>query len=91
MCFKLLIFKDGQLVGNLKRTYAEFKALDEILESKYAKYIKKGIFVKGDMPSKEDFNFNSINSLELFKINLKNYLEILTNEPKSNLNDSSMS
>jgi len=91
VCFKMLIFKDGQLFNNLKRTYAEFKALDEILESKYAKYIKKGIFVKGEMPRKEDFNFNSINSLELFKINLKNYLEILTNEPKSNLNDSSMS
>lgn len=64
VCFKMLIFKDAKLVANLKKTYAEFKALDEIMESKYAKYIKKGYFIKLEVPRKEDFNFNSINSLE---------------------------
>lgn len=63
------------------------------MESKYVKYIKKGYFVKLEIPKKEDFNFNSINSLELFKNNLKNYLEVLTNEPnmKININDSTLS
>ncbi len=94
VCLKLLIFKDTQLIANLKKTYAEFKALDEILESKYAKYIKKGYFVKSEMPKKEDFNFNSINSLELFKNSLKSYLEVLTNEPTlkiTPINDSTFS
>lgn len=89
----MLIFKDAKLVANIKKTYAEFKALDEIMESKYVKYIKKGYFIKLEIPRKEDFNFNSINSLELFKNNLKNYLEVLTNEPnmKININDSTLS
>jgi hypothetical protein len=60
----MLIFRDVKLVVNLKKTYAEFKALDEIMESKYVKYIKKGYFFKLEIPRKEDFNFNSINSLE---------------------------
>jgi hypothetical protein len=64
VCFKMLIFKDTKLVANLKKTYAEFKALDDIMESKYVKYIKKGYFIKLEIPRKEDFNFNSINSLE---------------------------
>lgn len=64
VCFKMLIFRDAKLVANLKKTYAEFKALDDIMESKYVKYIKKGYFIKLEIPRKEHFNFNSINSLE---------------------------
>ena len=60
----MLIFKDTKLVANIKKTYAEFKALDDIMESKYVKYIKKGYFFKLELPRKEEFNFNSINSLE---------------------------
>lgn len=63
--FKVLTFKDNLSIGgSSKKTYGEFKELDQIIESKYAKQIKKGLLNKVDLPRKDDYNFKSISSLE---------------------------
>ena len=60
--------------------------LDSLLSSKYALYIKRGILIKASLPAKDEFNFNSIPSLEQFKGLLKNYLETLSNQPNTKIN-----
>lgn len=65
--FKVMAFKDQHTLWSVKKTYNDFRELDQLLESKYAMYIKRGILVKGELPRKEDCNFNSIPSVELFK------------------------
>lgn len=84
--FKIVVYRDGQAICSIKKTIQEFTALDQILESKYVKYIAKGILMKGELPKKEDCNFNSIPSLDLFRNALKNYLEILSNQPNTKIN-----
>jgi len=54
-------------VGHIKKTLNEFKELDAIIESRYAKYIKKGILIKQPFPKLEEYNFNSIPSIANFK------------------------
>jgi hypothetical protein len=88
--FKIVVYKDGQTMWSVKRTIQEFTYLDSILESKYVKYIKKGIMVKGELPRKEDYNFNSKPSFEQFRNSLKTYLEILSNQPNTKINGNNL-
>jgi hypothetical protein len=77
--FKLIVSKDSYPQKKLKKTFGDFEELDQIIESKYVKYLRSGILKKKDLPKKEAYNFNNIQSLEQFKTQLKTYLESFSN------------
>lgn len=62
--FKIMVKKDGISQKKLKKTYEEFYNLDQILHTKYAKYLKQGIFKKAVLPLKSQYNFNNTISIE---------------------------
>ena len=62
--FKILVYKDNFPIKKLKKTYAEFLELDQILDTKYAALIRQGVFFKGEFPVKDEYNFNQIQSIE---------------------------
>jgi hypothetical protein len=37
MLFKILVFKDSVASRSIKKNFAEFKELDQLIESKYSK------------------------------------------------------
>ena len=86
LVFKILAFKDTYTMWSEKKTYAQFKELDRSLEAKYAREIRKGIFRKARLPSRDEFNVGTVQGLELFKNHLKVYLESMSNEPNSKIN-----
>ena len=86
LVFKILAFRDTYTMWSEKKTYAQFKELDRSLEAKYAREIRKGIFRKAQLPSRDEFNVGTVQGLELFKNHLKVYLESMSNEPNSKIN-----
>jgi hypothetical protein len=62
--------------------------LDQSLEAKYAREIRKGFLRKGRLPSRDEFNVGTVQGLELFKNQLKAYLESMSNEANSKINSS---
>ncbi len=81
-----MVMTDNYPQKKSKKTYEEFLELDQILESKYAKYIRQGLFLKGELPNKANFNFNNLQSIEQFKNQLKVYLDSLSNELSTSIN-----
>ena len=58
--FKILVHIDNYPQRKLKKTYEEFLDLDQMLQSKYSKYLRMGVFTKSDLPDKATFNFNNL-------------------------------
>eukprot|EP00347_Sterkiella_histriomuscorum_P014587 403360313 len=85
--FKILVTKENFAQKKIKKTYNDFLELDQILESKYVKYIRRGIMSKCELPKRDQFNFNNIQSLEQYKNQLKQYLDSLSNEPNTQINE----
>ncbi|CDW73194.1 UNKNOWN [Stylonychia lemnae] len=85
--FKILIQKDNVTQKKLKKTYNDFLELDQIIETKYAKYIREGIMNKIELPKRDQYNFDIIQSLEQYKNQLKAYLDSLSNEPNTKINE----
>jgi hypothetical protein len=88
LVFKILVYKDTYTMWSEKKTYAQFKELDQSIEAKYAREIRKGFLRKGRLPSRDEFNVGTVQGLELFKNQLKVYLESMSNEPNSKINSS---
>ena len=79
--FKILVTKNGFTIRKIKKQFYEFQELENLLSSKYITYIRQGVFMKGQLPHKEEFNFNNLQSLEKLKDQLKIYLESTSNQP----------
>ena len=60
--FKILTYKDSYTMWSVKKSFQDFKDLDKVLTVKYAKYIKKGILHKTELP--KESNFSSVANLE---------------------------
>lgn len=86
--FKILVHIDNYPQRKLKKTYEEFLDLDQMLQSKYSKYLRMGVFTKSDLPDKATFNFNNLQSIEQFKNHLRQYLDSLSNELNTSINES---
>jgi hypothetical protein len=78
--FEVIVYKNGKPVNKLKKQHHDFLQLDNILDTKYAKFIRDRQMFKGILPLKDKFNFDNIRSIELFKTQLNNYLAHLSNE-----------
>jgi hypothetical protein len=62
--FKVLAFKDSYTMWSVKKTYAQFRELDQAIEGKYGMQIKRGVLKKAKIPNKDEFNLSNVQGLE---------------------------
>lgn len=69
--FQIITKENGQFLKSTKRTYMNFRSLDEILTSKYSRQIRRGQLTKRELPP----NLTSFNQLEHLRQQLNLYLQ----------------
>ena len=49
---------------SVKKTYAQFRELDQAIEGMYNLQIKRGLLKKAKIPNKDDYNLSNVQGLE---------------------------
>lgn len=71
--FQVVVKENGKIIKQAKRTYSNFRSLDDILSTKYSRQITRGYLHKRDLPIAG--NMGSIRGIGLLREQLNLYLQ----------------
>ena len=85
--FEVITKTNGALLKSTKRTYINFRSLDEIMNAKYSRQIRDGTLHKKELP--EAGNMSSIKAISVLREQLNVYLQEILKSTNVDSNRSS--
>ena len=73
--FEVITKSNGTFLKSVKRSYTNFRSLDDIVNAKYSRQIRDGTLHKRELP--ESGNMSSIKAISLLREQLNQYLQEL--------------